>query len=82
MQMYRGYQFHAEPYPGLGKAFVCAVEYLRLTEPDNKKKMDAIPQALEGNPANIGTLASEKRARNTLKWQHGAEILWQRLLWK
>lgn len=59
MQMYRNYEFHNEPYPNLGKAFVCAVEYIRLTESDNKEKIDAIPKALAGDRASVGTLAKD-----------------------
>ena len=56
MQFYRGNKFHTEPYINLGKAFLYAIEYLRLTESANKEKMNAIRNALKGNTACIGTL--------------------------
>lgn len=58
MQFYRGNKFHAEPYVNLGKAFLYAIEYLRLTESANKEKMNAIKDALKGNTAHIGSLIS------------------------
>lgn len=63
MQLYRGYRAHNEVYPTLDEAFRCAVEYIRLAEPE---KIKYIGGALAGNASDIEALSGQYLRRITV----------------